>query len=100
MVHTIRRQDFVVESKLAGPRAAGVVQDSCVVRTRCWVRSRAPVPVRFWASGLHFRVPEHARTGPEVEDANMPSDFLTKWLPSAKLRKSVAYATNSQTRAP
>ena len=36
----------------------------------------------------------------KVEDANMPSDFLTKWLPSAKLRKSVAYATNSQTRAP
>jgi len=36
----------------------------------------------------------------KVEDANMPSDFLTKWLPSAKLRKSVAYATNSHTRAP
>ena len=35
----------------------------------------------------------------KVDDANMPSDFLTKWLPSAKLRKSLVYATNSKARA-
>ena len=26
----------------------------------------------------------------------MPADFLTKWIPAAKLDKSVAYATNSR----
>ena len=34
----------------------------------------------------------------KVDDANMPSDFLTKWLASPKLRRSVAYATNSRAR--
>ena len=27
-----------------------------------------------------------------------PADFMTKWLGAAKLRKSVAYATNSRAR--
>ena len=36
----------------------------------------------------------------KVDDANMPSDFLTKWLASPKLRRSVAYATNSRARIP
>ena len=31
-----------------------------------------------------------------VDDANMPADFLTKWIPSKKLELSVAYATNSR----
>ena len=34
----------------------------------------------------------------KVDDPNMPADFLTKWLPQAKLRDSVAYATNSRRR--
>ena len=33
-----------------------------------------------------------------IDDPNMPADFLTKWLPQAKLRDSVAYATNSRNR--
>ena len=34
----------------------------------------------------------------KIDDPNMPADFLTKWLPAAKLRDSVAYATNSRHR--
>ena len=34
----------------------------------------------------------------KIDDPNMPADFLTKWLPQAKLRDSVAYATNSRNR--
>ena len=34
----------------------------------------------------------------KVDDANMPSDFMTKWLAAPKLRKSLAYATNSRAR--
>ena len=34
----------------------------------------------------------------KIDDPNMPADFLTKWLPAAKLRDSVAYATNSRNR--
>jgi hypothetical protein len=30
----------------------------------------------------------------KADDAWMPADFLTKWLSSAKLAKSIAYATN------
>ena len=35
----------------------------------------------------------------KIDDPNMPADFLTKWLPQAKLRDSVAYATNSRKHA-
>ena len=35
----------------------------------------------------------------KIDDPNMPADFMTKWLPQAKLRDSVAYATNSRNRA-
>ena len=30
-----------------------------------------------------------------VPDENMPADFLTKWIPRAKLEKSIRYATNA-----
>ena len=30
-----------------------------------------------------------------VVDADMPADFLTKWISASKLEKSVRYATNS-----
>ena len=39
----------------------------------------------------------------KIDDPNMPADFLTKWLRTllqAKLRDSVAYATNSKSRVP
>jgi len=32
----------------------------------------------------------------EVPDKDMPADFLTKWVPRAKLEASVARATNSR----
>ena len=32
----------------------------------------------------------------KIDDANMPADFLTKWLSGPKFRTSVAYATNSR----
>ena len=31
-----------------------------------------------------------------VTDPEMPADFLTKWIPSAKLEASLRYATNSR----
>ena len=31
-----------------------------------------------------------------IPDEHMPADFLTKWIPGAKLERSVAYATNSR----
>ena len=31
-----------------------------------------------------------------VTDPEMPADFLTKWVPSAKLEASIRYATNSR----
>ena len=34
-----------------------------------------------------------------VPDAEMPADFLTKWIPREKLERSIAYATNSRMRA-
>ena len=35
-----------------------------------------------------------------ISDAHMPSDFLTKWISSRKLRLSLAYATNSAAFVP
>ena len=35
----------------------------------------------------------------KVADADMPADFLTKWLASPKVRRSVAYATNERAAA-
>ena len=32
----------------------------------------------------------------KVADENMPADFLTKWIDTAKLRRSVEYATNAR----
>ena len=31
----------------------------------------------------------------KVDDANMPADFMTKWLSGPKFRASLTYATNS-----
>ena len=30
-----------------------------------------------------------------IPDASMPADFLTKWIPAAKFKASITYATNS-----
>ena len=36
----------------------------------------------------------------KVSDANMPSDFLTKWISGRKLRQSIRFATNSDNFVP
>ena len=36
----------------------------------------------------------------KVDDANMPSDFLTKWISGRKLKQSIRYATNSDAFVP
>ena len=36
----------------------------------------------------------------KVNDANMPSDFLTKWISGRKLKQSIRYATNSDAFVP
>ena len=33
-----------------------------------------------------------------VPDTQMPADFLTKWIPAAKLEQSLRYACNSHER--
>ena len=35
-----------------------------------------------------------------VPDAEMPADFLTKWIPRSKLLISLRYATNASMRTP
>ena len=47
---------------------------------------------RYWA--LQQCIARGACKLVKADDAWMPADFLTKWLPSAKLAKSIAYATN------
>lgn len=49
---------------------------------------------RYWA--LQQRLAQGECCLTKIEDANMPADFLTKWLPAAKLRKSVDCATNAR----
>ena len=36
----------------------------------------------------------------KVDDANMPSDFLTKWISGRKLKQSIRFATNSDAFVP
>ena len=52
---------------------------------------------RYWA--LQQRMARGEVRMAKIADANMPADFLTKWLPSAKVRQSVAYATNARASA-
>ena len=46
------------------------------------------------------RVHDELITVGKIDDANMPSDFLTKWISGRKLRKSIRYATNSDAFVP
>ena len=52
---------------------------------------------RYWA--LQQRIARGEATVVKVADEHMPADFLTKWLPSAKVARSVAYATNARAAA-
>ena len=49
---------------------------------------------RYWA--LQQRIARGEVNLVKADDAWMPADFLTKWVSSAKLARSVAYATNSR----
>ena len=49
--------------------------------------------------GPHSRLQQRIARGEsrlvKVADEHMPADFLTKWVDPAKLKRSVAYATNA-----
>lgn len=49
---------------------------------------------RYWA--LQQRMHRGEVRLVKIDDPNMPADFLTKWLQSAKLARSVRYATNAR----
>jgi hypothetical protein len=44
---------------------------------------------------LKQRITSNEITLRHVDDANMPADFLTKWIPRAKFEASILYAANS-----
>ena len=46
------------------------------------------------------RIASEQITVGHISDIHMPSDFLTKWIGSRKLRLSLAYATNSAAFVP
>ena len=48
---------------------------------------------------LKRRIADGDVTMVHVPDEEMPADCLTKWIPSAKVRQSVEYMTNSRGRA-
>ena len=49
---------------------------------------------RYWA--LQQRIARGETSLVKVADENMPADFLTKWIDTAKLRRSVEYAINAR----
>ena len=59
----------------------------CPTRSRHFLRRYAALKQRIADGEVTLRF---------VPDESMPADFLTKWIPQAKLDKSVAYATNSR----
>ena len=52
---------------------------------------------RYWA--LQQRIARGEAQLVKVADEHMPADFLTKWIDPAKLKRSVAYATNAAAAA-
>ena len=46
------------------------------------------------------RVHEELIAVGKIDDANMPADFLTKWISGRKFARSIAYATNSSAFVP
>ena len=49
---------------------------------------------RYWA--LQQRMAQGEVNVVKIADEHMPADFLTKWIPSAKRKLSVAHATNAR----
>ena len=58
----------------------------CPSRSRHFLRRYAALKQRIASGEVTLRY---------IPDANMPADFLTKWIPAAKFKTSIAYATNS-----
>ena len=51
---------------------------------------------RYFA--LKQRIADGDVTLRHIPDAQMPADFLTKWIGEAKFKDSIAYATNLRAR--
>ena len=62
---------------------------SAATRSRHFLR-------RYWALQQRMRSGEARLV--KVADPDMPADFLTKWIQSRKLARSVEYATNARAR--
>ena len=60
---------------------------SCPSRSKHFLRRYAALRQRIAAGDVVLK---------HVTDPEMPADFLTKWVPSAKLEASLRYATNSR----
>ena len=59
--------------------------------------SRARHCLRRYLTFLQRVAAKEATVG-HVPDAEMPADFMTKWVSAAKLLASLAYATNAKNR--
>ena len=62
----------------------------------CVGLSVEPSDKTFHHHALKQRIAAAEVTLRYVPDANMPADFLTKWIPAAKFATSIAYVTNSR----
>ena len=60
---------------------------SCPTRSKHFLRRYAALKQRIAAGDVVLK---------HVTDPEMPADFLTKWIPSAKLEASIRYVTNSR----
>ena len=61
---------------------------------RAWPSASRTFLRRYHA--LLERIEAGEATVVKVSDEENPADFLTKWVPVAKLRRSVDYATNAK----
>ena len=87
-VHGLKSVCHLVAKAYVQP--GGTASDS--QRPPLW-STGAPFPPAFHAASRRLSVPSRTL---KVDDANMPSDFLTKWVPTKKLAISARYATNSR----
>ena len=58
----------------------------CPTRSRHFLRRYHALKQRIAAGEVTLR---------HISDAQMPADFLTKWIPKPKLEASLVYVTNS-----
>ena len=98
----------IVEEAMESARAFGVYKGAPVVlgsdsvanlqiARRQGAASRLKHALRRWEI-LMERVEHKKIKLVHVGDAEMPADFLTKWVPAKKLEKSLDYVTNRKNR--